>query len=72
MPLDSNPSELRPTHDEVRAYSKGPLITTAIGIPVLFVFLGVFGTLYEKEIVILTQKIADLFGFGGLWSLVVF
>lgn len=59
-------------NQEFRSFSRGPLIATAIGLFVLFIGLGLLGIRYEQEIVILTQKVADLFGFLGLCALVFF
>lgn len=55
---------------DFRRFSQGPLITTLVGLCILFLGLGVLGLKYEAEIVILTQKVADLFGFAGLCALV--
>lgn len=67
--------QLKPVNSnskEFRQFSQGPLLTSIIGLLLLFVGLGLLGLKFETEIVVLTQKIADLFGFAGLCAVVFF
>lgn len=66
----SNPTPKSNFSKDFRRFSQGPLITTLVGLCVLFLGLGILGLRFEAEIVILTQKVADLFGFAGLCALV--
>jgi membrane protein YqaA with SNARE-associated domain len=81
-PATDSPLELRASEASVEidqtvdprlvAYVRVTLFKTAAGLAVLLVILGLLGVVYEEQLLGVTRRVLDVFGLGGLATIVFF